>query len=324
MQFDATVPPGTKFACGKVPYLEISHIPHLHLLDSRIRQGYPKVDYKVADVESLLEQLAYNLSSAGHALVKLCEAQHDAIELVRCRRSVPNKPGFEVYMLEHFEYRPMAFALDAFLDSAGRAQNSVWVYISKILKKSVPKSLADIVKNIDSGRLDLPQPVRDIVTAYWKASGQTLRSYRDLAQHHVVCTTDGRVIFMPDGSERVHLLLPNNPQEKKISKLKYEKPAIHALFYVIDSFAFLMQFCLELTHVLLSYTTVPKCEKLIISFKGGVTSGPDPGGDKVPTLQAVLGDILKINSEFQARLDAELPRNGIAPTLVIPSETAPD
>lgn len=262
------------------------------------------------------------MAAAAHAALTLVHAEKAAIESVRASRTWDGK-SVSTFQLENAEYDPAAFAVDNFLDAARRTQNAVWPYLSKVLRRSIPQSLADLLKRINAHPDFLPQRITQLLCDYWTSSGQRLKDYRDLAEHHAVVSSDGRVTLLPDGREVIYLVLPNNPFEKEPRKLAYLDPRIDALPYVWENYWVLYSFIFELTHLLLSYTTEPALEVIPIVFKGTVRmGGPTIDAHELVQEEILVSNFLKGREELKKRLDAELPRKGIKPTLIISDEDA--
>lgn len=301
-------------------YRLISEIHHLPTLRSRIHQA-TGVE-AIQGTEGVLEQLPHTLAAAAHAALTLVHAEKAAIESVRASRTWDGK-SVSTFQLENAEYDPAAFAVDNFLDAARRTQNAVWPYLSKVLRRSIPQSLADLLKRINAHPDFLPQRITQLLCDYWTSSGQRLKDYRDLAEHHAVVSSDGRVTLLPDGREVIYLVLPNNPFEKEPRKLAYLDPRIDALPYVWENYWVLYSFIFELTHLLLSYTTEPALEVIPIVFKGTVRmGGPTIDAHELVQEEILVSNFLKGREELKKRLDAELPRKGIKPTLIISDEDA--
>jgi len=297
-----------------LPNLSISVIPHLGTLQSRIRQAYPERGARQA-TEWAVEQLPYALAATANALLQMAEAECDAAESVM-RRADRKEAGLCTYQLEDSEYRPIAFAVDSYFDAARRAQNATWPYLSKVLGTSIPLSLSDLVSKLRNGRKLLPQRIHDLVESYWSRSGERLKSYRDLSQHHALVSSDGRVTLLPDGRAAIYVVLPNNPTEKNLSNLSYLDPRIDALPYASQSYSELYAFVFELTHLLLSYTTDSGEMWHVTVFKGPLRVGPTIDGHLPVPAKAIATTIAALAADLRQRLDAELPRLEITPILV--------
>lgn len=253
------------------------------------------------------------LAGAAFAALQLARAQAAAISSVRERaRQVGDSRAIGIFQLEDSEVDPASFAVDCYLDAARRAQNSIWPYLSKVLGESVPKSLADIVKSPRfPGRID------ELILDYWESSGQAVKQYRDLAQHHAVVSSDGRVTLLPDGGVGVYLVLPNNPAEKEPGKLAYLDPRIDALPWVWESYWHLYAFVYELTHVLTSYVVGPKTMLKAMRFKGALRFGVGLDAHEPIATDHLITSHMSRRHQLEGRLDSEMPRSRIEPTLIV-------
>jgi hypothetical protein len=136
-------------------------------------------------------------------------------------------------------------------------------------------------------------------------------------------SSDGRITLLPDGRAAIYLVLPNNPSKKDPAKLEYLDPRIDAVPYVWYSYWDLYSFVFELTHLLLSYTTKSAVEMMAFSFKGPLRIGGNRIDAHEPLSQNLLvTGFLRHRDDLRMRLDAELPRADIEPTLVIPERDA--
>jgi hypothetical protein len=246
----------------------------------------------------------------------MADAEAVAIERVKARTDRKEK-GVCIYQLEQSEYFPIAFAVDAYLDAARRAQNTTSAYLSKVLRTSIPLSLNDLVSNLRISKTSLPERVSDLITSYWSQSGERLKAYRDLSQHHALVSSDGRVVLLPDDRSAVYLVLPNNPDVKDLAKLSYLDPRIDALPYAMQSYCELYAFILELTHLLLSSATDPGFMSFAMVFKGPIRAGGSHVDGHEPISVESLSRLLQEKTlALTKKLDAELPRAEVVPTLI--------
>jgi hypothetical protein len=295
----------------------ISLISHLHLLKSRINIVARQENKSAQAVDIAIEQLPYSVAEASMGLLSVASSISDAISDLK-KHTSPSPDRIWVHQMSQDQRNHIAFAIDAYLDAARRAQNSISPYISKILRISLAKSLPDIVKSLENGKTVFPDRIANLVTSYWARSGKLLKHYRDLAQHHAVVSSDGRITIAPDGQYYVYLVLPNNPEQKNPELLQYVDPRIDAFPYIQQSYIELYSFLFELTHVLLSYTTEPRIEMYSIVFRGPVRFASGVEGYNHEDLPQIANEMLAIQEKLTSRLNAELPRTDIVPTLVVP------
>lgn len=294
----------------------ISAIPHLGRLQSRIRLAGQEEQLSAA-LEGLLEQLPHSIAAAAYAALRLARAQEEAVAAI-LRREEADPNTIKTFQLDATVHDPAAFAIDNFLDAGRRTQNAMWPYLSKVLRLSMPKSLSRLTNMLMSNSSRVPKRIAQPIIDYWNCSGRSLKDYRDLGQHHAVVSSDGRITILPDGRAAIYLVLPNNPTEKDTAKLKYLDPRIDALHFVWKSYWDLYALVFEVTHVLLSYTTEPEMELATIRYKGGHRMGArDIDAHEPITKESIVSQFVVLRDKLQVRLDAELPRAEIKPTLIL-------
>ena len=224
---------------SKPSYFEISQIPHLRTLQSRLREAYQGSKNNGLELE--IEQLPYTLSATACILLRILDAQMLIIESVKSRTGNDDIQSYNIYQMEEDEYQSISFLMDSYLDAARRAQNAIWPYLSKILRKSVPQSLSDTIKKMSSGKLQFPDRIHALILEYWRKSGSKLKDYRDLSQHHAVVSSEGHVVILPDRRAGIYLILPKNPEEVNLAKLNYDG-SVHALPLVVETYIILYSF----------------------------------------------------------------------------------
>jgi hypothetical protein len=214
----------------------------------------------------------------------------------------------------------MGYAVDNYFDAARRTQNALNYYLSKVLKKSLPHSLNDLVKKIDKDKSNviLPDRISKFILGYWKADGQRVKLYRDLAQHHAVISSDARLIITPGDKQFIYLVLPNNPHVTKIPELKYGDPRVDAFPYVYNSFINLYKYVFGITHILLSYTETPSHHIMSQIFKQPLIMSPRIIiGHPMPSISKINETFENLTGSLYAKYNSELPRKDIVPTLTI-------
>ena len=275
-------------------FLDISYVPGLGELNSRLRQAEADSETRFK-IERFLEQVPHTMAAAAEALVSFSEVQGDVVSTYLKRPRKPNT--VHIYQLEDIDYLKMAFSVERYLEAARRAQNGIWIYLSRVFRQSVPSSLSDIVKNIDSSKLKVDEEIAKIITDYWSSSGERLKDYRDVSQHHAVLSSDGRVTFLPDGRGLVYLVLPNNPEIKSPVKLSYENPKVHAAGYLMDSYRKLLAFVCLLVRELLGHTDETELKRWGHEFKGGV--GGRPEGTAPLSLKTIIDDTDAVRAHYE-------------------------
>ena len=284
---------------------EIGQIPHLMILGSHIRQSIGDDPEKQRIQEHYLEQLPYSLVASATALLNIAGALSDAPKHIPPFPREGTSAGI-VLLPEHIR-NVMGFAIDSYFDAARRTQNATCIYISKVFKISIPSSMADTFKDIEKGKICLPDNIKDIIIGYWNKDGLKVKHYRDLVQHHVVVSSDARLVLLPGGGELLYLTLPNNPTEKNPAQLKYIEPTIDAFRYIFSSFMMLYEYVFYITYNLLNYLPVPDHETMSIMFKSPLTVGAKkPEGYPLPNVNNVIEQILKHQGAIKSRVSNKL------------------
>ena len=232
------------------------NLVHLPLLFSHIWEaGQARLEsepteatiQKLAGLKADLDYLPYALAAAFAAVDLLGSLLRDL---------AANPPAHAQHaptaaqILGSSETEPLAFAVDAFLDAARRAQNSVIPYLTRALRVSLPASVAQLANELRSGSRQLPDPIPEIILSYWQTSGGRLKDYRDLAQHHALVSSEARLAPHDGGQWSVYLALPNNPAARSPAKLRYRDPTVLAYPYCRETLLLLFQFLYEVTYVL--------------------------------------------------------------------------
>lgn len=296
----------------------IGHIPHLIALASRIRQasGDDPETQRVQDF--YLEQLPYSIYAASNAVMNLANAIGNAKEHLPPIGD-DGEQGAGTILLPEPIKNQLSFSVDHYFDAARRVLNATNIYLSKTLRLSVPSSFSDLIKNMVKGKLQLPKRICSLTKTYWDTDGKKIKAYRDLAQHFAVISSDARIFKLPDGRMFFYLLLPNNPEEKNPIKLSYDNPRIDAFPFILESYVKLYRFIFELTHILTSYTYNEGTETIPILFKSPLKLGAKRTieGHLEPNIDNLMRYLMAKQIEIKKKLDAELPRNGIKPTLTV-------
>lgn len=295
----------------------IGQIPHLVTLSSRIREALGDNPETQRLQEFYLEQLQYCVYAAADAILDLAD------KLLHATDSVPTEngasPGPGIILVPEPVRNMMSFAVDRYFDAARRALNAANVYISKILRISVPVSFSDLIKQVHKGSLQLPERIQSLTTIYWEAHGNKIKAYRDLSQHFAVISSDARVTILPDGRAFYHFVLPNNPEEKNPTRLSYVDPRIDAFPYVVSSYTKLYLYLFELTHILMSYTYSEEPDTIPILFKSPLNIGAQRSveGHIKPDIDELKSYLIGNQVHIYKKMNAELPRKDIQPTLIV-------
>lgn len=296
----------------------IGHIPHLTTLASRIRQtsGDDPETQRVQDF--YLEQLPYSIYAASSAVINLANAIDHAKDHIPPTGG-DGEQGVGTILLPEPIKNQLSFPVDHYFDAARRVLNATNIYLSKTLRLSVPASFSDLIKKMVKGKLQLSKRIDSLSINYWDADGKKIKAYRDLGQHHAVISSDARITILPDGRMFYYLVLPNNPEEKNPFKLSYVNPRIDAFPFIRDSYVKLYRYVFELTHILTSYTYNEETETIPILFKSPLKLGAKRTieGHLKPDIDNLKRYLVANQMEIKKKLDAELPRNEIKPTLSV-------
>lgn len=229
-------------------------------------------------LELQLEQLPYCLGATSYALCELITTQNLTVTLDFASPG----PRADFHVLRPYERDRMGFLIDSTIEAARRAQNALVLYIDKACKKSLPNSLAELANSRTHLRR-LPKNVADSVTNYWEAHGKRLRDYRVLSQHHAVVSSDARTFISAEGIPCIYLVLPNNPEVKNVSLLRYEAPFVHAVPYLQRQFVELVRFCFIVCELLID-PSKPRRVLLGEPLKSAISMGQPLEGHRLLTL----------------------------------------
>jgi hypothetical protein len=177
--------------------------------------------------------------------------------------------------------QPLAFAIDAYLDAAHRAQNALVPYIARVFARSLPSGISDLVKSIQTGKRSIDAKLDALLIRYWGETGGRLKDYRDLAQHFALVSSDVRVFFI-DSQPHTFLALPNNPEVKSPAALRYRDPIVPAYKYCRDSFLALFRLAYETTYVLARRLGPLEQLTMLWMPKDPIIGGAQPGQPAPP------------------------------------------
>jgi hypothetical protein len=236
-------------------------VPHLPNLKIEIQSRHKGRNYQATKRE--LEQLPYALEASYYAVRSLLQAANGIADEFRQEGAkaskiiIPGRPCEE-----------LAFMIDNFLDAARRTQNAIRPYLSKSLQMPVPKSMKDLISKIEKKSIKLPKEIEALLVRYWKNQGSGLKDYRDAAQHHCVMSSD--VVLQYNGDDAfLYLSLVNNPQEgskQGAGAFRWERPFVHAIPFVVQSFFALVEVIHNVTFVLLLMSPNAERKKQQIEF----------------------------------------------------------
>jgi hypothetical protein len=272
-------------------------IPHLAVARDHFAFVEGLESDSVTSTAYLLEQLPYCLSSCFEALSALINDTRSV-----CDRIAGNASAGISYPLADVDHYPLAFKIDAFLESGVRAQNAIMPYLRRAYHgQSLPKSFRDLATRFAKGAHVLDIEVRQEILAYWRGHGERLRDYRDVSQHYALVASE-TVIFRSDSNDLgMYLVLPNNPEARGVSKLSYSPP-VHALPYLIDEFVKLVAIAFRVTDLILP-PDVDRTRVAMLTAPRNPNVLGELGGHSVPladTLERELAACLDRQNKWRA------------------------
>lgn len=99
-------------------------------------------------------------------------------------------------------------------------QNSLLDILSQKMRKSLPSSMSDYVKQPHKHKL--PERAAALIQAYWIATGHSVKEYRDVDQHFGLVARHAWVVRESDGPQ-IRIYLPDNPTCRSATKFTYTK-----------------------------------------------------------------------------------------------------
>jgi len=233
------------------------------------RQLSEEREYTSEERRSLLGDLEFLSLGIGRAF----SAVHRLAELQASTGNAAYdlQPGIGILVLSPDQREPMAFEVDSFLDGARRSQDGLVSCIRRVLSISLPKSAAQLMKGVRANKFNLPKPILALLNEYWSCHGHMLKHYRDATQHHMIVASDARLYRSESGEPLIHLLLPNNPEEKSATRFDFENPEVHAFEYVSREFLALLKVTYKITGYLVSLGSNTNEASLSFAFRNPVT-----------------------------------------------------
>lgn len=251
------------------------------ILRRRLRESDPAhVDTSRAQ-ELQLERLPYCVSGAYWALLEVGRLLAD---LGNTRSLQLGSPEATQLVLSADETLFVRHAIDSYLDVACRAQDAILAYVTATLHQSLPASLSKCVRAMRRGTLKGNPWVEATIEQYWATSGERLRQYRDLAQHHAVVSSEGVVVRTGGGHLELALFLPANPEVKSPADWHYDDPDALAYPYCCRSYVALFGFIYRLLYILARHLGFTESFTRRITFRAPLSAArrvshpvPEPG-----------------------------------------------
>lgn len=236
-----------------------------------------------------MELLSHSLRGVHMAVMEAHRQQEAIFETTQ----MPTDVACDGLGLSSTQTAPITFAIDAFFDSARRAQNGIVPYLTRVFRRSLPQSLNEIAEKISSGRLSIHESIDSTILSYWADGGKELKAYRDLAQHYALVSSDALLIRSASGKVALSLFLISNPETKAATEVQYGEPAIHAIPYIRTAYIKLLIF-IELTLNIIENIIPPEAKEIIVvsPFRR--------------TLSGIPGHTCFSASAFEARIAASI------------------
>ena len=261
-----------------------SLIPHLPALRQQLTPSLD--DDAFRNVHFQLELLPYCLRAASSALETLVSEIQTVVS--DSLSSLPPESR-DILIPKPEVTERLSYQVDYFLDAARRSQNAWIPYLRRRFGLSLRSSLNDLMKQLKSRDLGLPEEIRRELTAYWESHGKQLKDYRDIVQHHGPVLSEARVFRAADGTPFIWLTLPNNPEVKSYSQLSFENPTVHAFLYIRKQYHELVEFSYRLCDRLIEESTDRNRGSFAIVPRTWI--GPSPQGHRIPTESVVAQEI---------------------------------
>jgi hypothetical protein len=245
-----------------------SFLPNLGLLRHQLESAIPPDQFRAAYF--YLELLPYSLGATYQAFFDFVQAERELVTATLATNEDKNA----IHAIGPAGRDKLSYRIDTFLETTRRTQNAVIPYISKALSISLPLSLNDLVKKIQSNKVSLPSKITSDLVGYWEHQGNKLKDYRDLSQHHALVASEVRIFHSSERKPAIYITLPNNPEEKNPAKLVFDNPPIQAFFYMKEQLHWLIRFCHEITTALTKPPGEIRAVSGSIVFRNPLQFGP--------------------------------------------------
>lgn len=282
-------------------------LPHL----SRLRDEFTRRETddweKAKSTVFQMEQLPYALGATCLAVSELIAVQRDIVQRILGTSGHP--PGTQILLGEDRDL--MGFKVDNFLESARRTQNALIPYLGRVLSCQLPLSLSDLIKKVHKGDIVFPEFVTSELLTYWQQHGERVKFYRDLSQHHALIASDARAFLDEGVHSAVSFVLPNNPEVKNASQLKWVEPSIDALPYVRTEFAALFRFTYRVTRFLIDQVSMGKTfvRAIVLKAPARIEGGKVIGGHRLATQEEFQREVAQLARTLREEVDNEFGNN---------------
>ncbi len=205
-------------------------IPNLGTLDRLLLAKTPAD--RVSGMQRQTEQLPYYLRGACTAIRQLEATRVEAVTVL----AAPSAGPHTQVILPPDKVDPLSFAIDFYLFCARRAIDALVPYISRCPRNlSLPASMKDLAGGIAKSKYPKLDPqVQTTLLSYWEQVGLKIKGYRDQTSHKAIILSNCIAFNGAGGVSGLKMLLPDNPEEKRPSELRYE-PGVPAMGFALDS-----------------------------------------------------------------------------------------
>ncbi len=187
---------------------------------------------KLSKVQRETEQLPYYLRGACAAICQFELARIEAVKVLSAPSSGPNSR----VVLATDKVDPLAFAVDFYLFCMRRALDALIPYLSRCPDNiSLPSSLNALVNGLGNRKYQsLDLEIRTTILSFWGDIGKKIKGYRDQANHKAIILSNCIAFNGEGGCSGLRMLLPDNPDEKRPSEIKYD-PGVPAMGFALDA-----------------------------------------------------------------------------------------
>jgi len=290
--------------------------PHLGSLEHILHSQLPSD--RVSALTRELEQLTYHIRGACASLLQLEAVRNELIKT----QATSLKPSHSV-MLVSEAVDPLSFALDGYLHFVRRGMDGLVLYLRRATKGSkLPASfhhillrhrtsehlvsgstrfsgriwtqfvqmngVGVIVKGIEKRRWpELNNKITDITLHYWNNINRRLKGYRDQSNHTAIVSSNCTLLMTSDSRYELRLQLPDDPEERSPSKLRYD-PGIPAMTFVVNSLTATIKYANDIVERLIDLNAddpdEARCYSLVLTpIRGApIRIGGTVSGEPVP------------------------------------------
>lgn len=204
-------------------------IPNLGVLDRLLMES--SIDGSYSAIQRETEQLPYYLRGACFSINELEFYRNRAAKALS---ELPGASPTAQFVLPPEHSDPLSFATDSYLFFLRRVMDAVISYLGRCPNRiSLPSSMNTLMKGIETGKYKLDSQIKTILEEYWNSVGVKIKGYRDQVNHKAIILSNC-VAFNGTGGIGLKMLLPDNPEEDRPSKINYE-PGINAMGFLLES-----------------------------------------------------------------------------------------